>query len=53
MKSLLTAITLVTLLAPSALVAQACDHGNRQAQISCAEGQSWDATTRRCITVGS
>ncbi|MCB2134591.1 MAG: hypothetical protein KDE08_01395 [Rhodobacteraceae bacterium] len=54
MKSLLTATVLATLLVPAAAIAQGCEHGSaKHAQISCAQGQTWDADTRSCITVGS
>lgn len=53
MKSLITALALVAGLAPAAVLAQGCSHGERQAQISCAEGTAWDAATQSCVTVGS
>ncbi|WP_347313079.1 adenylosuccinate lyase [Defluviimonas sp. SAOS-178_SWC] len=52
MKTLLAALALAAGLAPALALAQGCSH-ERQAQISCAEGQSWDAATRSCVTVGS
>jgi hypothetical protein len=53
MKSLITALALVAGLAPAAVLAQGCSHGERQAQVSCAEGTAWDAATQSCVTVGS
>ncbi|MFZ1726722.1 MAG: hypothetical protein WBO29_04305 [Albidovulum sp.] len=53
MKPILTAVLLATLMMPASVFAQGCDHDARQAQISCADGQSWDASTRTCVTVGS
>lgn len=53
MKPFVAALALIAGLAPAAALAQGCSHGDRQAQISCAEGQAWDATTKSCITVGS
>ena len=52
MKTLLAALAVAAGLTPGLALAQGCGH-ERQAQISCAEGQSWDATTRSCVTVGS
>ncbi len=52
MKTLFAALAVAAGLTPALALAQGCDH-ERQAQISCAEGQSWDATTRSCVTVGS
>lgn len=51
-KTLLAALALAAGLSPALALAQGCDH-ERRAQISCAEGQSWDAATRSCVTVGS
>jgi hypothetical protein len=53
MKPLLVATAFAALLAPALAFAQGCDHGSRQAQISCADGQNWDAKTGTCVTVGS
>lgn len=52
MKTLLAALSLVAGLAPALAAAQGCDH-DRQAQMSCAQGQAWDADAKRCVTVGS
>ena len=53
MKSLIAALALVAGLVPGAVLAQGCHHGERQAQVSCAEGSAWDAATQSCVTVGS
>lgn len=53
MRMLVAALALVAGLAPGVALAEGCSHGDRQAQISCAEGQSWDPATKSCITVGS
>ncbi|MGB3314824.1 MAG: hypothetical protein WBB85_10460 [Albidovulum sp.] len=53
MKSLIAALALVAGLMPGALLAQGCNHGDRQAQISCADGTAWDVATQSCVTVGS
>ncbi|SPH17592.1 hypothetical protein DEA8626_01115 [Defluviimonas aquaemixtae] len=52
MKTLLAAFALAAGLAPAVAYATCTGH-DRQAQISCAEGQTWDAETRTCVTVGS
>jgi hypothetical protein len=46
------AVALALLAGAAPALAQGCGH-DRQAQISCAEGQSWDATAQKCVTVGS
>lgn len=52
MKTLLAALAVAAGLGPA--IAQGdCTGHDRQAQISCAEGQAWDAATRTCVTVGS
>ncbi len=53
MRMLVAALALAAGLAPGAVLAEGCNHGDRQAQISCAEGQTWDHATQSCITVGS
>ncbi len=45
------ALALLSGLAPA--FANGCDRSDRQAQISCAMGQSWDAAAQKCVTVGS
>lgn len=45
------AVTLALAAGP-ALAAGDCNH-DRQAQISCATGQSWDPAAQKCVTVGS
>jgi len=50
-KMLAAALALVAGLAP-ALARAECGN-DRHAQMSCADGQSWDAATRKCVTVGS
>lgn len=51
MKILAVALALLAGLSP-AFAQGGCSH-ERQAQISCAEGQSWDAAAQKCVTVGS
>lgn len=51
-KILLAVFVVAAGLAPGLAIAQACGH-QKSAQISCAEGQTWDETTRSCVTVGS
>lgn len=53
MKKILMILPLLAGLAPTVAVAQGCDHGQRQAQLSCAEGQVWDVETKRCVILGS
>ncbi|MCB2094886.1 MAG: hypothetical protein H6901_06845 [Rhodobacteraceae bacterium] len=53
MKPILASALFAALMMPASVFAQGCHHDARQAQISCAEGQSWDASTRTCVTVGS
>ncbi len=50
-KMLAASLALVAGLAP-ALARAECGN-DRHAQMSCADGQSWDAATRKCVTVGS
>ncbi len=52
MKTLLATLAVVAGLAPGLALANGCNH-DRSAQISCAEGQTWDVQTSSCITVGS
>ena len=49
-RMLAVALALLAGLTPA--FGQGCDH-QRQAQISCADGQSWDPATAKCVTVGS
>ncbi len=50
-KTLAAALALVAGLAPA--LARAECGADRHARMSCAEGQSWDATSGKCVTVGS
>ncbi|MGB7263590.1 MAG: carbohydrate-binding module family 14 protein [Albidovulum sp.] len=52
MKTLTLVMTLAAGLAPSFALAQSCSHG-KSAQISCADGQNWDETTRSCVPISS
>ena len=45
------ALALLACLAPA--LARAECGADRHAQMSCADGQSWDAATRKCVTVES
>jgi hypothetical protein len=45
------ALALMSGLAPA--LAQGNCGNDRHAEISCAMGQSWDAATQKCVTVGS
>lgn len=49
-KTLAVALAILAGLAPA--FGQGCNH-ERQAQISCAQGQSWDDAAQKCVTVGS
>ena len=51
-KTLAAALALAASLAPGLALAQGCSH-DRQANISCAQGQSWDATLMKCVAVNS
>ena len=53
MKKILMMLPLLAGLAPTLALAQGCPHGQRQAQLSCAEGQVWDAKAMRCVILGS
>lgn len=46
------ALALAAAFAPG-LAWSACSGHDRQAQITCGEGQSWDAESQRCVTVDS
>lgn len=49
-RTLAAALAILAGLSPA--FGQGCSH-ERQAQISCAEGQSWDSAAQKCVTVGS
>lgn len=51
-KTLAAALALAAGLMPGFALAQGCSH-DRQANISCAEGQSWDVTQSKCVPVSS
>ena len=53
MKRFLVILPVLAALAPTLAWGQGCPHGQRQAQLSCADGQVWDAKTLRCVIVGS
>lgn len=54
MKIILLILPLLAGLAPTLALAQdGCQHGQRQTQLSCAEGQVWDAKAMRCVILGS
>lgn len=53
MKSLIAVLALVAGFMPGAVLANGCNHGERQAQVSCAAGTAWDDATQSCVTVGS
>ncbi|GAB4385743.1 hypothetical protein [Albidovulum sp.] len=46
------AFTASAVAGPALAGPQGCSH-ERSAQISCADGTTWDETEKRCITVGS
>lgn len=53
MKKLILSVTVLSALTPAFAWAQGCNHGrvNQSAQISCADGQAWDAKSKSCIVV--
>jgi hypothetical protein len=52
MKILLVALALTGGLMPGFAMAQGC-HGEERAQMSCAEGKTWDPASKSCVTVGA
>ena len=48
-KTLLTTFALAAVMAPSLALAGGCS-GKDHANMSCADGQIWDASTRTCVT---
>ena len=53
LKAIVTATALAASLTPALAGSGGCGHNDRQAQVSCADGKTWDAATQSCITVGS
>lgn len=52
-RTLLAALALVAGLSPAFALAEGCSHDQRSAQITCAQGTTWDEATQRCIVVSS
>ncbi|MCV2865351.1 hypothetical protein [Defluviimonas sp. WL0075] len=52
-KAILAVFALFAAMSPALAVAEGCSHDQRSAEISCAEGSTWDAATQRCIVISS
>lgn len=53
MKTLLATLALAAFVSPVLAMAEGCSHGQQNAQISCAEGTTWDEATKSCVTASS
>ncbi|MEZ5779895.1 MAG: hypothetical protein R3E44_16190 [Paracoccaceae bacterium] len=51
-KILIAILAFAAPIAPAFAGPGGCDH-ERRAEISCADGTSWDDATKSCVTVGS
>ena len=52
-KMLVAALALFAGISPALAQAEGCSHDQRSAQISCAEGTTWDEASQSCVTVSS
>ena len=51
-KTLAAALALIAGLTPGMTLAQGCSH-DRQANVSCGEGHSWDREQMKCVPISS
>ncbi|MCO5128103.1 MAG: hypothetical protein M9957_12830 [Rhodobacteraceae bacterium] len=51
-RTFVAALALVAGLSPALALAEGCSH-ERRAQITCAEGSTWDDAVQRCVVISS
>lgn len=52
-RAFVAALALIAGISPALASPDSCGHDQRSAQITCAEGTTWDEATQRCIVVSS